>query len=295
MTKPSPAKFDVLPGDIENALKHYLSNNTSTREKLLEAMSYSVLGGGKRLRPLLCCAACLDLSGEYRAALPAACALEFIHAYSLIHDDLPSMDNDKLRRGKATCHVAFGEAGAILAGDALQSLAFEILANADLLTSDTRIQLIQILARGAGSAGMVGGQSFDMQATHTHIGLSDLEQLHSEKTGALIRAAVASGAICADADQNTRTILDNFGYKLGLAFQVVDDILDETQPTEVLGKQAGVDRKLGKNTFPALMGLEVAQNYAAELEKACFDLLSQLNLREGHLASLVTRIIHRAS
>ena len=295
MTKPSSAKFDVLSGEIENALKRYLNDITSAHTKLPEAMSYAVLGGGKRLRPMLCCATCLDLSDEYSSALPAACAVEFIHAYSLIHDDLPSMDNDKLRRGKATCHVAFGEACAILAGDALQSLAFEALANADANNSDTRIQLIQILTRGAGAAGMVGGQSFDMQATNKPIELGDLEQLHSEKTGALIKAAITMGAICAGADQRTRNTLNDFSGKLGLAFQVVDDILDETQPTKVLGKQAGADRELGKNTFPSLMGLQAAQNYAAELERTCFDLLSQLDLREGYLATLVTRIIHRTT
>jgi len=141
---------------------------------------------------------------------------------------------------------------------------------------------------------MVGGQCFDIQATNKSIGLNDLEQLHADKTGALIKAAINIGAICADADTGSRNILDAFARKLGLAFQVVDDILDETQSTKVLGKKAGVDRALGKNTFPSIMGLEEAQSYAAELEKACFDLLSQLNVREGYLAMLVTRIIHRA-
>ena len=301
MKEPSHTNFEVLLSTIENALKQRLkssashSENTSAHKKLLEAMSYSVLGAGKRLRPLLCCATSIDLNSTYTTVLPAACALEFIHAYSLIHDDLPSMDNDKLRRGKPTCHIAFGEAAAILAGDALQALAFEILANAESINSSTRIHLVQILARAAGSVGMVGGQCFDMQATNTVIGLSALEQLHSEKTGALISAAVNMGAICAGADQNCLNTLDAFARKLGLAFQVVDDILDETQSTEVLGKQAGADRKLGKNTFPSLMGLEQAQNYAVKLEKECFDLLSQLGLRDGYLAALVTRIIHRAS
>ena len=304
MTEPLSANFDDLLCDIEGALEAYLNERINepsiTEGKLQEAMRYSVLGGGKRLRPLLCCAACLDMKGDHKNALPAACAVEFIHAYSLIHDDLPSMDNDKIRRGKATSHIAFGEATAILAGDALQCLAFDVLAQTESLSSDTRIQLIQLLSCSAGLNGMVGGQSFDMQATNTDIGLRELEQLHSQKTGALINAAIITGAISASAsgakaDSGTLALLETFGYKLGLAFQVVDDILDETQSSETLGKQAGADRLLGKNTFPHLMGLEAAQNYAEELERSCFDVLAQLNIEDGYLATLVTRIIHRTS
>ncbi len=301
MTATQSAHFDDLRSDIEGALEAYLNKQVyaspplGPRGKLREAMRYSVLGGGKRLRPLLCCAVCLDLNGDHKNALPAACAVEFIHAYSLIHDDLPSMDNDKMRRGKATSHIAFGEATAILAGDALQSLAFDVLAHAENLNNDTRIELVQLLSTSAGAQGMVGGQNIDMQATNTSIGLAELEQLHSAKTGALIKAAILSGAISTNADQATLALLEIFGYKLGLAFQVVDDILDETQSSETLGKQAGSDRQLGKNTFPHLMGLAAAQKYAEALERSCFEVLAQLDIQDGYLATLVTRIIHRVS
>ena len=293
-----PKSLDFLLEPIEQALSQYLQPRPEPGAagkaiKLLEAMRYAVLGGGKRLRPLLTCTTSLDLCGEYNYVLPTACAIEFIHAYSLIHDDLPCMDDDALRRGKPTCHIAFDEATAVLAGDALQALAFEVLARDSKLNPGTRLDLIKTIAGAAGAQGMVAGQSFDMCSTGSVIELPQLEQLHAGKTGALIAAAISAGAMAANADTGTRELLGQFGRKLGLAFQVIDDILDETQSSGILGKQAGADQIQGKNTFPRLMGLDAAKEYASKLEEDCNRLLAELNLEKGYLKALTHRLIHR--
>lgn len=279
---------------MEQYLQPGVPSVNQTDDTLIKAMRYAVLEGGKRLRPLLCCATALDISGQYQTALSASCAIEFIHAYSLVHDDLPCMDDDALRRGKPTCHVKFGEATAVLAGDALQTLAFEIIANDTGLEPGTRLALIESIAKGSGMQGMVEGQIIDMESTGTSITVKQLEYLHSKKTGALINAAISTGAICCNADPLTHKLLDRFGKKLGLAFQVVDDILDQTQTSKVLGKQAGADVIQGKSTFPQLMGLAAAQDYAQKLEQECLTILVELNLSQGYMAALTHRVIHRS-
>lgn len=242
---------------IEGQLDAALPSPARAPKGLHDAMRYSVLGGGKRMRPMLVYAAG-DVFGADPARLDApAMAVELIHAYSLVHDDLPAMDDDALRRGKPTTHVAFDEATAILAGDALQSRAFSLLAEA-AMTAELRVACLQALAQAAGAAGMCGGQALDIDATGTRQTLDDLKRMHALKTGALIRAAVRMGALCGDAPADALQRLDRFADALGLAFQVRDDILDVEASSEQLGKTAGKDQAQDKSTFPALLGLDGA-------------------------------------
>lgn len=236
-------------------------------EQLVQAMRYSTQNGGKRFRALLVYASghCFDVAPKALDA--AATALELIHAYSLVHDDLPSMDDDDMRRGKASCHKAYDEATAVLAGDALQTLAFEVLAHPNANISPKQsLQMLQMLAHASGLAGMAGGQALDIISTGKTLTLTKLQDIHERKTGALIRAALSMGALAAkDISQDELQLIDQYGQALGLAFQVIDDILDQTQTSEQLGKPSGADQALGKNTYPALMGLEPAKKYADEL------------------------------
>ncbi|MEM8498175.1 MAG: farnesyl diphosphate synthase [Pseudomonadota bacterium] len=276
---------------------------------LRESMLYSVMNGGKRLRPSMTYAAFGLVSGEdadaintetsaFSMADNAAVALELMHSYSLIHDDLPAMDDDDLRRGKPSCHIAFGEAMAILAGDALQSMAFEQLGDRSQLSDQHIALLLAEFARAAGPAGMVGGQVMDLQAIDVGpagpINIEQLEAIHRAKTGALIQAALTMGAICGSANSATIERLRRFGELTGLAFQVVDDVLDITASTEQLGKQQGSDQALGKPTYPALMGLEAAQNYARELCELAIQELSELPGNTEVLAGLATYISSRS-
>lgn len=237
-------------------------------------MRYSLMAGGKRLRPLLCLAAC-ELSGQQsNNALTPACAIEILHTYSLIHDDLPAMDNDDLRRGKPSCHKAFDEATAILAGDALQTLAFDLLASHGDHTDAQRLAMLRTLAQATGASGMVAGQMQDMEAEGRALALAELEEMHRLKTGRLIEASLLLGAQAAgvdDAPQLAR--MRQIGQLLGLAFQVQDDILDVTGNTSELGKASGADAALRKSTFPALLGLEQSQAYARNLCQQALDLL----------------------
>jgi farnesyl diphosphate synthase len=232
-----------------------------------KAMRYAVLDGGKRLRPLLVLAACEAVRGEEEAALRAACATELIHAYSLVHDDMPCMDNDVLRRGKPTVHVQFGEAQALLAGDALQALAFELLTPAEgtAVAFATQARLCRLLARAAGSSGMAGGQAIDLASVGLKLDENQLRQMHRLKTGALLQASVLMGAACGDASQAQQAALSDYGAAIGLAFQVVDDILDVTADSATLGKTAGKDAVQDKPTYVSLMGLARAQAHAHEL------------------------------
>lgn len=231
-----------------------------------DAMRYAVLDGGKRLRPLLVLAASEALGGDAHAALRAACAVELIHAYSLVHDDMPCMDNDVLRRGKPTVHVQFGEAQALLAGDALQALAFELLTpETDGMPAVMQAELCRLLARCAGAAGMAGGQAIDLASVGRALSQEELRQMHQLKTGALLRGSVLMGAACARPDAATRQALSDYGEAIGLAFQVVDDILDVTADTQTLGKTPGKDAQQHKPTYVALMGLAQAQAYAQAL------------------------------
>ena len=237
---------------------------------LVEAMRYAVLDGGKRLRPLLVLAAHEAVAtaghGCPAAALRAACAVELIHAYSLVHDDMPCMDNDVLRRGKPTVHVQFGEASALLAGDALQALAFELLTPADdSVDPVTQARLCGLLARAAGSAGMAGGQAIDLASVGVPLGEHQLREMHQLKTGALLQGSVMMGAQCAQPGAQALNALESYGAAMGLAFQVVDDILDVTADSATLGKTAGKDADNDKPTYVSLMGLERSQAYAQAL------------------------------
>ena len=230
------------------------------------AMRYAVLDGGKRLRPLLVLAACEAVDGNLQTALRAACAVELIHAYSLVHDDMPCMDNDVLRRGKPTVHVRFGEAQALLAGDALQALAFELLTpDDDSLPLATQAQLCRMLARAAGGQGMAGGQAIDLASVGLPLTSGQLHDMHRLKTGALLQASVLMGASCGAASAHVMNALRDYGSAVGLAFQVVDDVLDVTADSATLGKTAGKDAAQHKPTFVSLMGLFAAKQYAQQL------------------------------
>lgn len=264
--------------------------------RLYQAMRYSVMNGGKRVRPLLVLASCLALGGKTANAIAPACAVELIHAYSLVHDDLPAMDDDALRRGQPTTHIAFDEASAILAGDALQTLAFEVLAEAEL-TPDSdavRLQMISTLARAAGAAGMVGGQAIDLAATGQQISQEHLERMHRHKTGALISASVRLGALASGrADSKQLAALANYAEAIGLAFQVQDDILDVIGNTETLGKQQGSDSQHDKSTYPALLGLEQAQLYARQLHDQALHALQGFDDQARILRLLADYIVQR--
>ncbi len=272
---------------------------------LIEAMRYAVLDGGKRLRPLLVMAACEAVTGERaeapdslrcEAALRAACAVELIHAYSLVHDDMPCMDNDVLRRGKPTVHVQFGEAGALLAGDALQALAFELLTPDDDMPAEQQARLCRLLARAAGSAGMAGGQAIDLASVGVALTESQLRQMHRLKTGALLQASVMMGAAFADISTQAQRALQSYGAAIGLAFQVVDDILDVTADSATLGKTAGKDASQDKPTYVSVLGLDRSVAYAQELLAQALLALQQSGLRDTQaLEGLANMVVNRVS
>ncbi|RDY69633.1 (2E,6E)-farnesyl diphosphate synthase [Lysobacter soli] len=276
------------------ALQRALPDPHSPPQRLHAAMRHAVLLGGKRMRPLLVYAAGSAFGASVDTLDAPAVAVELIHAYSLVHDDLPAMDDDALRRGQPTVHVAFDEATAVLAGDALQSLAFEVLADADV-DATTRVDLLRTLARASGAAGMCGGQALDLAATGNGSSLSvhALEELHSLKTGALIRAAVRMGALCGGASAEELAALDRYAAALGLAFQVRDDILDIEGDSATLGKTAGKDVAQDKATFPALIGLDASRARLDELRRAMDDALSPLGDRANALAALGRMAIER--
>jgi len=278
---------------IETALAERLPHHSEHSAKLVEAMRYATLGGGKRIRPLLVCATATSLGADAASALTPACAVELIHAYSLVHDDLPAMDDDDLRRGRPTVHVVFGEAIAILAADALQALAFDVLADDATLPHVSRLEMVRVLARAAGWRGMVGGQALDMDATGAVLSLDGLERLHRGKTGALLTASVELGAIAARADAPVRAALRDFGDAIGLAFQIVDDLLDVTQTTEHIGKRAGADAAIGKNTFPGLLGIDAARDRADALHADACNALRRAGISGGTLYALAGRIVER--
>ncbi len=263
---------------IQNVLEITLSNS-DVPSRLLEAMKYSTLSGGKRFRALLVYAAGLAVGAPLQRLDSVAAALECVHAYSLIHDDLPAMDDDDLRRGQATNHIKFDEATAILAGDALQTLAFELIASAKSGLTDAQSRSISLkLAQASGSAGMVGGQILDILATQTTLTREALENVHRRKTGALINAAVTCGALCADnTSKNQHQALSDYADHIGLAFQVVDDILDIEASTEQLGKQSGADQALGKSTYPALIGLDESKQLAQSLYHQAIDCINTIS------------------
>lgn len=278
---------------VTNALENILPTAVEPAQKLKQAMRYSALNGGKRVRATLVYAAAMSIAGEAPAHTDnIACALELIHAYSLVHDDLPAMDDDALRRGQPTCHIAFDEATAILVGDALQTLAFEYLAQA-ALPAELRCELILSLAQASGAAGMVAGQSMDLEAENRQITLQELEALHQHKTGALIRASVRCGALAVGANPTQLAALDRYAAAIGLAFQVQDDILDIESSTEQLGKQQGSDLSLNKSTYPSLLGLAVAKQHAKTLYDDAITALNDFGDKGMLLRELAHYIIAR--
>ena len=260
-----------------------------------EAMRYGVLDGGKRLRPLLVLAACEAVQGQREAALRAAVAVELIHAYSLIHDDMPCMDNDVLRRGKPTVHVRYGQAQAMLAGDAMQALAFEVLTPAgDAVAPALQAQLCGLLARAAGSAGMAGGQAIDLASIGRALDEPALRDMHRRKTGALLQASVLMGAACGTTSPAAWNALSDYGAAIGLAFQVVDDILDVTQASHTLGKTAGKDVHNNKPTYVSVLGLEAARCHAVELRDQAHAALGRSGLPDAlRLALLADKVVER--
>ena len=253
---------------VESALAQWVAHPTQSPAPagLGEAMRYAVLGGGKRLRPLLTLAACEAVNGNAAAAMRAACALELIHAYSLVHDDMPCMDNDSLRRGKPTVHFQFGQAQALLAGDALQALAFELLTpDDDAISSALQARLCAMLARAAGYQGMAGGQAIDLASVGLPLNADQLHEMHRLKTGALLQASVLMGASCGGPSASVTAALGDYGAAIGLAFQVMDDVLDVTSDSATLGKTAGKDAAQDKPTFVSLMGLSGSRAYAQQL------------------------------
>ena len=282
---------------VELALDYWLTIATDDSAKLMEAMRYSAMNGGKRVRALLAFAAAEAIGETERETLDAvACAIECLHAYSLIHDDLPAMDDDNLRRGRPSCHIAFGEASAILAGDALQAQAFAILSDDQLNVSDnTKVRLVNELARASGSQGMVLGQAIDLNAVDQALALAQLETMHKLKTGALIRASVRMGAMVAATDEDQMTQLTRFAEFTGLAFQVQDDVLDVTADTQTLGKPQGADAALNKPTFVTLLGLEQAKHYAQSLHRQALDALANFDYRADNLRHISGFIVNRVS
>lgn len=262
--------------------------------RLQQAMRYGVLGGGKRIRPALCLAAAASVGEPTENALVPACALELIHAYSLIHDDLPAMDNDELRRGRPTAHIAFDEATAILAGDALQAMAFDWLAAAPGLNDTVRLSMVRELARASGHRGMVGGQAIDLASVGKALSITELETMHRHKTGALIEASVRMGAMtAAQITEQQLADLGQYARALGLAFQVQDDLLDVEGDTSVIGKPQGSDVARGKPTFPALLGIQGARDHLAQQKKLAHDSLAGFGSEADPLRAIADYVVAR--
>jgi geranylgeranyl diphosphate synthase type II len=279
---------------VDAALDRWIPTESTPPEIIFRAMRYSVFAGGKRIRPLLCIASAQAVSDFPRGVENVACALEMIHTYSLIHDDLPALDNDDLRRGRPTCHKAFGEAIAILAGDALLTLAFEVLSKAPEVDSCRRVRLVQELATAAGAAGgMIAGQVHDLEGERQRPSSSLLERIHRAKTGALLRASVRFGAIYAGADDQQLAAITSYGEHVGLAFQIVDDILDVERSSEELGKTAGKDAQQHKITFPAVYGVERSKAMAEEERLRAHTALRHFDDRADRLRELADLVVHR--
>ena len=294
----SAADFAGWMGDIqlrtESALGTRLPAADIAPAGLHAAMRYAVLEGGKRVRALLAHAAGELTGADAEAVDAAACAVELIHAYSLVHDDMPCMDNDVLRRGKPTVHVEFGEAAALLTGDALQTLAFQVLSEAlPGVAPGRQVEMIALLARASGSRGMAGGQAIDLASVGKELSREELEYMHIHKTGALIRASVVLGALCGDASSDTQDRLDRYGKLVGLLFQVVDDILDAEADTATLGKTAGKDAEHDKPTYVSLLGMSEARALSASLLEEAHAALAPLGEAALRLRELADFIVHR--
>jgi geranylgeranyl diphosphate synthase, type II len=279
---------------IDGALDRWVPAESEPPENIHRAMRYSLFAGGKRIRPVLCITAANAVSSEPAGLEDVACTLEMIHTYSLIHDDLPALDNDDLRRGRPTCHKVFGEAMAILAGDALLTAAFQVLAAADGVSAETKVALVRELSTASGTAGgMIGGQVHDIEGENAPPTPELLERIHRAKTGALLRASVRMGALCAGATQEQYEALSRYGEHIGLAFQIVDDLLDVEQSSEDLGKTAGKDAKQGKITFPAVYGIERSHGMAAEELRQAHSAVESFGERAHWLHELANLVVHR--
>lgn len=290
--RPEPAPTNTTEQRVDLVLEGVLSKATDVPPRLAESMRYAVLGGGKRIRPRLVYASG-GLAGARAEVLDhAAAAVELIHAYSLIHDDLPAMDDDDLRRGRPTVHVAFDEATAILAGDALQALAFETVC-ADGVDAAVSSRWVRLLARAAGAEGMVGGQVLDLEGETRRLSAAELEQLHRRKTGALLHAAVAMGVVAGNLSSAKADALDRFGREIGLAFQIHDDVLDATVATESLGKRQGADADRGKSTYVTVLGLETARKEAERRMTRALGELACFGTAAAELADLAKFIVLR--
>lgn len=293
MTMKLPERFEEYRRLLHQYLGQVVFPEDAPPEPIHRAMRYSLFAGGKRLRPVLCMAVAETLGGNAEDLLPVAAAIEMIHTYSLIHDDLPAMDNDDFRRGKPTNHKVFGEAIAILAGDALLTVSFETLLRGAYEPSIC-CRLIQMLTAAAGTRGMIGGQVLDMVHETKGLSMQELQLLHSMKTGAMIRFSVQAPAVALKSGEPIESMLARYGSAIGLAFQIVDDILDVESTTEVLGKTAGKDQKSGKVTYPSLIGIEESRKMAAKLiEEACHDVASFD--RHSYLSLLARHVLERES
>jgi farnesyl diphosphate synthase len=292
------ARIAACQGRIEKVLDEALALPDPGTERLREAMRYSVLGAGKRLRPILVYVTGESLGGEFARLDAPATAVELIHVYSLVHDDLPAMDDDDLRRGRPTCHRAFDEATAILVGDALQALAFAVLANEPMAgtTPETRLGMIRVLARATGTGGMAGGQAVDLAAVGHSLTVPAIENMHRRKTGALIQCSVLLGALAAGVQAGPELdALARFGAEIGLAFQIQDDILDVEGDPALLGKAIGADAAHGKPTYPSTAGLAASRARAAQLRDAAIAALAPLGERGAGLAQLAHFVVERES
>jgi len=280
---------------VDKALQQLISQTPDIADELHQAMHYSIFNGGKRVRPLLVylTGQALNTPSEHQDA--PACAVELIHCYSLVHDDMPEMDNDDLRRGKPTCHKQFSEATALLTGDALQTLAFEALTNNSLVADRQILAMVRTLAQASGAGGMAGGQAIDLSVTgQQSLSLNELKSMHEYKTGALIRASVQLGALCTpELEQTTLDSLDAYAKNIGLSFQIKDDILDIEADTQTLGKQQGADIELNKVTYPALLGLDGAKTMAQQCHQNALDSLSGFDQNADPLRWLSEYIITR--
>lgn len=280
---------------INRALESLLAT-ADRADRILEAMTYSLMAGGKRIRPVLCLAATEAAAGDPEDAMPAACALEMIHTYSLIHDDLPAMDDDALRRGKPTCHVAFDEATAILAGDALLTLAFQTLSSVEIHTAEQAakwLDVIQLVSHAAGYCGMIQGQMLDMAAEKKQLTLAELKSMHRLKTGALIEASLISGAVLGGLNATRISMLESYAQNIGLAFQVTDDILNVEGDPEIMGKAVGTDKLRNKTTYPSLLGLKESKDFAGQLVENALQAIETFDDKAEPLRAIAKYIVKR--
>jgi len=280
---------------INRALESLLKTSDKP-DRILEAMTYSLMAGGKRIRPVLCVAAAEAAGGNPEDALPAACALEMVHTYSLIHDDLPAMDDDALRRGKPTCHMAFDEATAILTGDALLTLAFQTLASIELSNAEQTakwLRVIRLISYAAGYCGMIQGQMLDITSEGRQLTLAELKSLHRLKTGALIEASISSGALLGGLNSNKISMLESYAHNIGLAFQVTDDILNVEGDPEIMGKAVGTDKLRNKSTYPSLLGLKKSKDFAGKLVENALQALESFDQKAEPLRAIAKYIVER--